>query len=724
VRAGPVYDRRSMSAEGSARQLALSVTIDRVLYRSDDGRFAVAAATTERERDHVTLVGDLGAVVVGEALSVRGRFEQHAQYGRRLRVESFAPITPRTSAGIERYLGSGLVPGVGPAVAARLVSRFGDKTLEVISTQSARLREVSGIGQKRAAAIADAVRSRAAEAEALSYLQGLGLGPALSRRIRKHYGEDAVRVLRDDPYLVAEQVAGVGFATADGIGRSLGYADDDPRRAAGAALHLIGRAADEGHVFLPRDELTTRAEALSVPREPLLAAVEVLCARGVLVEDAGDLYAPPLHRAEVRVANRLRARAGVRPRPKGADAALAKALHGDLSDEQRRAIEASLDRGLLVLTGGPGTGKTTTVRALVAAHRGLGRRVVLCAPTGRAAKRLSEASGEPAHTLHRVLEYNPKTLTFQRDADSPLDAELVLVDESSMLDLQLAAGLLAAVPDDATLVLVGDIDQLPPVAPGPVLRELIGSGVAHVVRLTQVFRQAQRSAIVRAAHAILSGQRPTPTPTGERGDGDLFFVRASEPELIVGKLLETLERVRAAYGLDPKRDVQVLSPMRRGPLGTERLNQLLQRALNPNAAQAESTAPVSFHVGDKVMQLKNDYEREVWNGELGEVLHVAKDGLVADVGGRRVHYERDDLDALALAYACTVHKMQGSELPAVIVVLHTTHYVLLGRALIYTAITRARQLVVILGDERALDRAIRNTAEQRVHCRLSERLRA
>jgi exodeoxyribonuclease V alpha subunit len=300
---------------------------------------------------------------------------------------------------------------------------------------------------------------------------------------------------------------------------------------------------------------------------------------------------------------------------------------------------------------------------------------------------------------------------------------MVLVDESSMLDLQLASGLLSALPDAATLVLVGDIDQLPPVAPGQVLRELIDSGVARVVRLRQVFRQAQRSAIVRAAHAILHGQRPTSTPAGERGDGDLFFVRASEPDVIVDKLIETLERIRVAYGLDPKRDVQVLSPMRRGPLGTERLNQVLQRALNPNAARAEGAAPTGFHAGDKIMQLKNDYDREVWNGELGEVLHVDGRSLLADIGGRRVRYERDDLDALALAYASTVHKMQGSELPAVVVVLHTTHYVLLGRALIYTAITRAKRLVVILGDDRALTRAITHDAEQRAHSRLADRLR-
>jgi len=714
-----------MPHDPTARIEALTVTVDQVVHRSEDGRFVVAAGTPERGDGTIVLVGDLGGVVPGETLAVRGRSEQHRQYGSRFRVESFAPVTPHTPSGVQRYLGSGLVPGVGPALAARLVERFGDKTLDVISTQSARLREVSGIGSKRATAIANAVRSRAAEAQALSYLQGLGLGPALSRRIRKQYGDDAVRVLRDDPYLVAEQVAGVGFATADKLGRSLGYADDDPRRAAGAALHLVGRAADEGHVFLPAEVLIARAEALGVSEQPLMSAVQALRARGLLVVEGDAVYAPPLHRAEVRVAERLRLHAHPRARPKGAAAALARALHDGLSAEQRRAVEASLDHRLLVLTGGPGTGKTTTVRALLDAHRALGQRVALCAPTGRAAKRLGEASGEPAQTLHRLLEYSPRTLSFQRNTESPLDVDLVLVDEASMLDLQLAAGLLAALPDAAMLVLVGDIDQLPPVGAGPVLRELIASEVCPVVRLTQVFRQAQRSAIVRAAHAILHGQRPTPTPAGERGDGDLFIVRASDPDAITERLLETLERMRAAYGLDPKRDVQVLSPMRRGPLGTERLNQVLQRALNPAAAErAVAAGPATFHVGDKIMQLRNDYDREVWNGELGEVLHVTPQGLIADIGGRSVRYERDDLDALTLAYACTVHKMQGSELPAVIVVLHTTHYVLLGRALIYTAITRARTLAVILGDERALHRAIANNAEQRVHCQLQQRLRA
>ncbi len=705
-----------------ADQEVVQATVQEVIFRSPDGRFAVVRAERDRRDAPLTVVGDLGHVVPGETLRLRGRFTTHAVYGPRFQASAFTPVLPTSLEGVTRYLGSGLVPGIGPGLAQRLVNHFGDRTLDVIATESARLREVDGIGPRRAESIAASVRARRAEAETSSFLHGLGLGPATVRRLLRRYGDATVRVVREDPYLVAEQVRGIGFRTADGIGRAAGIAPDDPRRAAGAVLHLLARGADAGHVLLPREALRAGALDLDVPVERIDDAIAQLAARGLVVTEDEAVYAPPLHHAERTVAARIRALSAPLPPPKGVEEAIERASSASLSATQRRAVRASFSRGLMVLTGGPGTGKTTTVRAVVRAHELVGHRVVLCAPTGRAAKRMSEATGAEARTIHRALEWSPQTGSFKRDEHYPLEADVVLVDEASMLDLLLAERLLAAVPPSAALVLVGDVDQLPPVGPGPVLRDVIASGAAEVVRLTEIFRQAQRSAIVRGAHAILEGHVPTPTPAGTRGEGDLFVVRARDPDAIASLLKETLRRMSVAYGLDPRRDVQVLTPMRRGPLGTTRLNEILQEELNP--AHTTTARPGALRPGDKVMQLRNDYDRDVFNGDLGEVRSVADGVTHIAFDGRDVEYGPDNLDAVSLAYASTIHKMQGSELPAVVVLLHSSHWVLLSRALLYTAVTRARRLVVLLGDERAMGRAVRNATSQHTHSRLLERIAA
>ncbi len=696
----------------------LQVAVEDVLFRSGDGRFAVIRASRlvrgERGNTPIVLVGDLAALQREDMLRVRGHFEEHRSHGTRFRVASYLPILPTTEKGLVRFLGS--VEGVGEGVAKRIVDRFGARTLDVITQESGRLKEVHGVGKKRAGRIAHVVKERRDHAEQLAYMHSVGLGPGLARKIMERYGERSIQQLQLDPYLVAEQVSGIGFTTADAIGRAAGIADSDPRRASGALLHVLAKGTDQGHVYLPRDELLARCDSLQVPRGVSEEATEALAERGLVVVEGDAVYPPPLYRAEVDLAKRLNRLAGHRPkarrRPDPDEGTMAK-----LAAAQRDAVYASLEHGLVVLTGGPGTGKTTTVRAIVEAFEKNELPVVLCAPTGRAAKRLSEATGRPSQTIHRLLEWNPGTARFQRDESSPLEAALVLVDESSMLDLRLASQLVQAVPPTSTLVLVGDVDQLPPVGAGQVLREILTSGAGEVVRLTEVFRQAQESAIVQGAHAILRGEKPSPTPTGTKGTGDLFLLPTRDVERLADRILRAVLRMGPSYGLDPKRDVQVLSPMRKGPVGTERLNLLLQGALNP---EGERVGP--FRAGDRVMQLRNNYDKDVFNGDMGEVRHVEGGVTYVSFDGRDVQYSGEELDSLTLAYASTIHKVQGSEFPAVLVALHAGHHVLLSRALLYTAVTRARRLVVLAGDDRALGRAVANAETYRSYSALAARL--
>ncbi len=711
------------------REEIVQGAVEQLVYQTRDGAFSVVRFKRESDDAELTVVGDLGNVQVGETLRVRGRFVEHPVHGRRFQVHSFTPVLPSSREGMTRYLSSGLIPGIGKKLAQRLVLEFGEQALDVIATQSAKLRSVPGVGKARAQAISSAVRERREEAELMSYLHGLGLGPALARKLRKEYGERAVQIIREDPYLVAEQVEGVGFRTADAIGRASGLALDDPRRAAGAVLHLLAQAADQGNTYSTIDLLASAGEQLDIPADKLEEAVEALTGRDMIVREGDALYAAPLHRAELAVARMLAERAhhDQPPRVTPDDSTL-----GNLSDEQAEAVRATFRGRLLIITGGPGTGKTTTVRGIVAAHRAAGHDVVLCAPTGRAAKRLSEAAGAEARTIHRLLEWNPATARFQRGRNQPLEGDLVLVDEASMLNLQLAERLFAAIPGHVPLVLVGDVDQLPPVGPGQVLRATLDSGVARVVRLSTVFRQAQASKIIAGAHAILHGEIPESTPSGTQGVGDLFVVRAREPEVALTRLKEMMARLPVAYGIDPKRDVMVLSPMRRGPLGTERLNEFLQAELNPGDRPSSELAPRRSarldngepRAGDRVMQLRNDYEKEAFNGDLGEVRTIDGGITYVMLDGREVKYRREELGDLALAYASTVHKVQGSEFAAVIVVLHASHHVLLSRALLYTAVTRGKRLVVILGDERALARAVQNAQSYDALSKLPERLRA
>ncbi len=713
-------DERARSASDARRDERLIVRIEEVRFVSRDGSFAVVLAAREPALDEVILIGDLASARVGERARVVGRFERHPTHGERFRVESLVPILPSSRDGLAKFLGGGLAPGVGMKLASDLVARFGERTLDVISRESGRLREVRGLGGKRGQALAEAVRARLAEAESLALLQGLGLGRALSRKLYARFGPRTAAQIREDPYRLAEEIVGVGFLTADRIGREVGIAADDPRRARAAILFALARGADDGHSFLPRAELARAVERLEVPSALVPAALIGLSLDARIVIEDEAVFLASLHAAEVSLAGGLAARASApiataEDEPRGI-AAIAEGL----AARQREALLCSMRERVLVLTGGPGTGKTTTLRAIVAAHERLDHRVVLAAPTGRAAKRMSEATSREARTLHRLLEWSPGTGTFGRDAANPLEADLVIVDEASMLDLRLGAALEAALPEGASLVLVGDVDQLPPIGAGHVLREVIASERVAVVRLDRVFRQAEESAIVRGAHAIAHGHAPAPSTRGAERAGELFVVEAHEPERVLARLRDVLARIPRSYGLDPLRDVQVLTPMRRGPLGTDALNATLQAALVP----APPSHRGHLRPGDKVMQIVNDYEREVWNGDVGWVRRVV-DGVTYvdfDVGERS--YREDELEGLSLAYAVTVHKSQGSELPAIVLVLHTSHRVMLSRPLLYTAITRARRLVVIVGEPAAIELAARTSGRAEVHGRLAARLRA
>lgn len=718
------------------------------VYYNESSGFTVLRGARLPQNDPVVIVGPLGASLpAGETCVFHGHWSEHPQHGTRFAAQSFSLSLPTSLEGIERYLGSGSVPGVGPVMAKRIVDRFGDKTLDVIATQSARLVEVSGIGSAKAKAIAQAVRSRWSEAAILTDLFGLGLGPGLAHKVRLRYGDSAVTLLRQDPYRIAEEVAGIGFRTADRIGKAAGIQADDPRRAAGAILWTLRRQSDEGHTFTNRASLVDHAEALGVPREAAQHALDELASRALIVIEDEAVYPKPLWEAEVWVASRLRLLAARNESSHATkpESNLPVEHDASLSPEQRHAVLDSLQRSLMVLTGGPGTGKTTTVRSIVDAHRLRGRRCLLCAPTGRAARRLAETTGAEASTIHRLLEWNPATQRFARDEKAPLEADLVLVDETSMVDLLLAEALLRALGPTTRLVLVGDADQLPPIQAGHVLKDVIQSGVACVHRLTQVFRQAEQSAIVRAAHDILHGRNPRTTPAGERGLGDFFIIRAREPERIQARVLETLQRMHDVYGMDLKREVHVLVPVHRGPLGTEAMNHLLQQKLNPLALQppsfdsattrlqpddpanaASTTSPPSrqppFRLGDKVMQLRNDYDRDVYNGDIGEVRRIEGGVVYIDMEGREVQYDEKALQSVALAYASTIHKTQGSEFRAALIVLHASHYPLLSRPLLYTAVTRAKELVVMIGDDRALQRAIQTVDETSSRSRMVQRL--
>lgn len=727
----------------------LEGTLERVVYQNSENQWTVARLAVAGGGPPVTVVGALYGVAPGTPLSLSGTWELDRKYGRQFRVESYRTRSPETLIGIERYLGSGMIPGIGPELAKRLVTRFGLETLTVIENQPDRLTEVEGIGPARAGRIAESWAEQRDIQDVMVFLRGHGVSTAYAVRIYRRYGKDAIAVVRRNPYRLAIDIWGIGFKIADGIARSLGIDARAPERLEASVLHVLGELAEEGHTHAPEEAVCSRAGELlggDLEAGMLEAAVERLLAsclvvRERLTDGAPCLSLAAMWRSEAEAAAAFAQLCATPMAPWSIDVEAALAWFEQragiqLAAQQRRAVAAAMADKCVVVTGGPGVGKTTIVRAIVTLL-GAKRRVVgLAAPTGRAAKRLSESTGAPALTLHRLLEFDPRRGLFERGPANRLELDTLVVDEVSMVDTDLFGALVAALPAAAQLILVGDVDQLPSVGPGAVLADVIASGAASVVELTEIFRQAAESRIVVNAHRVNRGEPPdleTP-PGGEPGRSDFYFVERDDPIAARDTLVELVcERIPARFGLDPRRDIQVLTPMHRGEVGTTALNLALQARLNPAGGERGELRRGDrvIRVGDKVMQVRNDYDRDVFNGDVGLVRGLrAPDGdgerilEVEMADGRVVEYTAADVDQLAHAYAISVHKSQGSEYPAVVLPLLTQHYLMLQRNLLYTAITRGKRLVVLVGSRRAVLMAVRNHAARTRWTWLAERIRA
>jgi exodeoxyribonuclease V alpha subunit len=713
--------------------ITLTGEVERITYESDATGFRVLKVGSLEgpagKRASVTVVGTLPPVGSGTRVRVTGEFRQDPRHGEQFRADTLVTLAPETLVGLERYLGSGLIPGIGPAFAKRIVSAFGMDSLTMLDHEPDRLKLIPGIGERRIEEVKKAWASQRAVSNVMMLLQTHGASPALAARIYKHYGDGAARVVQTAPYRLAMEVRGIGFKTADRIAKSLGIAGDHPERVQAGVLHELSGLADQGHVLFDREALSERAAAmLEIDVGHIGPAIDKLWASGHVVVEEKAVYLTRLHRAEIALAAgfyRLLSRPGrVLAGIESTIERFEQQAQVTLAPAQRAAVKGAAEHKVIVVTGGPGVGKTTIVRAILDVMKRAHLDVRLAAPTGRAAKRLFEATGHEATTLHRLLEFDPRAGGFQVGEQKPLEADVVIVDEASMIDVPLGAALLGALPDASRLVIVGDADQLPSVGPGALLRDIIDSGVVTTVRLNEIFRQAGESRIVQNAHRILLGEMPE-SADPESPRADFFVVSRREAEEAADTIRELVTvRIPKRFGLDPRRDVQVLTPMHRGPAGTTALNQLLQAALNPHGVSLEHRGQ-TFRVGDKVLQLKNDYEREVYNGDLGVIERASLEDrrLTVRFDGRDVDYQDADLDMLTLAYATSIHKSQGSEYPAVVIPLLTSHFVMLSRNLVYTAVTRGKKLCVLVADPRALKLALGEVRREERQTRLAERLR-
>ena len=733
--------------------------VERITFHNLDNGYCVLRVQARGHRDLVTVVGHTQQVVAGEYVTATGEWTTDRTHGSQFKAAEIKTNPPHTAEGIARYLGSGLIKGIGPKFAQRIVEVFKENTLNVLDTSPTYLTQVKGIGPKLIEKIRKSWEEQRESRKIMVFLQSHGIGTARAVRIYKTYGENAIELIKANPYRLSADIWGVGFATADELAIKLGLPRDSPYRAQAAVRHVLSEASGDGHVGYPEELLCTAAEQLTgIPEKGIRDAIEALRITDEVVRDnvqsaergtrnaeskpeanadsastrhSDLIFLKPLFLAELGVSRAIKALAsGPHPLPAidmtPAVGWVEQKMGIQLAGSQRAAILEAVANKLVVVTGGPGTGKTTIVRAIIEIFLAKSLRVLLCAPTGRAAKRLTESTGREAKTIHRLLEFDPGIGTFRRGHENPLDADLIVIDETSMVDVVLMNRLLQAVDDYSCVVFVGDVDQLPSVGAGSVLTDLIESKTVPVARLTEVHRQAGSSWIVRAAHAVNHGAVPESAPAGS---GDFYVVEANEPEQVIGAIRQMVtDRIPKRFGLDPFRDVQVLSPQVKTALGVASLNRELQAALNPRRAGVAEVEKFgnTFRVGDKVMQMKNNYDREVFNGDIGRVIGIDTDDqiMLAEFEGRDVEYDFNDLDELQLSYACSIHKSQGSEYPAVVIPVHYQHYTMLQRNLIYTGITRGRKLVALVGSRKALWKAVTSAETKMRYSLLKWRLMA
>lgn len=710
----------------------ISGNVEKIVFSNEDNGFTVAKLSS-RDKDGITIVGSFPSLRAGEIITCKGKWSHHSSHGRQFDVSSFELELPKDLIGIRRYLESGSIRGLGPVNAKRIVDAFGMETLMILDSDPMRLTEIEGIGKKKVESIMLYWEEQKAIREVMIFLRGHGVGPALAKKIHRKYGDATIQTLKENPYTVARDVFGIGFKTADRIASELGVALDSPVRIQAGVEYLLREISEDGHSCYPeRDLIAVTMKSLSVDMGVVQAAIlalekeERIIRQELSTEEEPILYVwlRSLYVAEMGIAKQLM-RLSTSPcaiRTVKSDKALdwvQEKHHIHLAKEQITALTKSLEEKVHIITGGPGTGKSTVTKTILSIHQKLSDHILLCAPTGKAAKRLSDITRRKAFTIHALLENDFSTGLFKRNIDNPLKCDLIIIDEASMIDTYLMHSLLRAIPDEARVIFIGDIDQLPSIGPGNVLRDMIESGRVALTRLFQIFRQAKGSLITVNAHNINKGIFPEANPSKEKSD--FIFKQIETPEEILSEIVKLVtSKISPSYDFDPLRDVQILSPMRRGVIGIENLNVVLQKTLNPSGATIECFGR-KFRVRDKVMQIRNNYDKNVFNGDVGFIEEIDEDDMMVTIAfdGRSVEYDFTDLDELVLAYAVSIHKYQGSECPCIIMPVHTSHYKLLQRNLLYTGITRGKELVILLGTRKAILLAIQNNEVKKRHTGLS-----